>query len=165
MVFFFGGVVVGSHREIEEAFGLGNLETGDLEAVGFQDVVLDLLVGGLTLGGGQVGVLQVEGHTDCHIRIFSDQLNNRLHVKGAGKEIEGFGVGQGVAAGGQQLDVPGQGGGIAGDIDDPLRRHRPDGLDHVGRKPLPRRVHQDDLRAAARRADCPRYSCLASPVP
>lgn len=32
------------------------------------------------IGGREVGVLQVEGHADSHIRIFSDQLNNRLTV-------------------------------------------------------------------------------------
>ena len=66
--------------EAELAFGLGDLEAGDPEAEGFQDVGLDLVVGGLCLGSGQVGVLQVEGHADGHIRIFSDQLNNRLDM-------------------------------------------------------------------------------------
>lgn len=67
--------------EAELAFGLGDLEAGDAEAEGFQDVGLDLVVGGLCRGSGQVGVLQVEGHVDGHVRIFSDQLNNRLNME------------------------------------------------------------------------------------
>lgn len=66
--------------EAELAFGLGDLEAGDPEAEGFQDVGLDLVVGGLCLGSGQVSVLQIEDHADGHVRIFSDQLNNRLHM-------------------------------------------------------------------------------------
>lgn len=64
--------------EAELAFGLGDLETRYLETEGVQDISLDLIIGGLCLGGGEVGVLQVEGHADGHIRIFSDQLDNRL---------------------------------------------------------------------------------------
>ena len=56
--------------EAKLAFGLGDLEAGDPEAEGFQDVGLDLVVGGLCLRSREVGVLQVEGHTDGHIRFF-----------------------------------------------------------------------------------------------
>lgn len=66
--------------EAQLAFGLGDLEAGDAEAEGFQDVDLDLVVGGLCLGSREIGVLQIEGHADGHVRIFSDQLNNRLDV-------------------------------------------------------------------------------------
>ena len=51
-----------------------------MKTVFFLDVFLDLLVGGIALGSGEVGVFQIDRHTDCHIRIFSDQLNNRLHM-------------------------------------------------------------------------------------
>ena len=68
--------------EAELAFGLGDLEAGDAEAEGIQDVGLDLIIGSPCLGSREVGVLQVEGHTDGHIRIFSDQLNTRLHMPG-----------------------------------------------------------------------------------
>ena len=78
LVFLLGEVIVLAGGETELSFGLGDLEAGDAEAEGFQDVGLDLVVGGLCLGSGQIGVLQVEGHADGHIRIFSDQLNNRL---------------------------------------------------------------------------------------
>ena len=77
-VFFFGKVIVLAGGEAEFAFGLGDLEAGDPEAEGVQNVSLDLIVSGFALGGGEVGVLQVEGHVYGHIRIFSDQLNNRL---------------------------------------------------------------------------------------
>ena len=82
LVFFLGEVIVLAGGEAQLAFGLGDLEAGDPEAEGFLDVGLDLIIGGLRLGSREVGVLQVEGHTDGHIRIFSDQLNTRLHMPG-----------------------------------------------------------------------------------
>ena len=45
--------------EAELAFGLGNLEAGDPEAEGIQDVGLDLIIGSPCLGSREVGVLQV----------------------------------------------------------------------------------------------------------
>ena len=78
LVFLLGEVIVLAGGETQLAFGLGDLEAGDPEAEGFQDVGLDLVVGGLCLGSREVGVLQIEGHADGHVRIFSDQLNNRL---------------------------------------------------------------------------------------
>ena len=78
LVFLLGEVIVLSDGEAELAFGLGDLQAGDPEAEGVQNVSLNLIVSGFTLCGGQVGVLQVEGHTDGPIRIFSDHLNNRL---------------------------------------------------------------------------------------
>ncbi len=56
--------------EAELAFGLGDLQAGDPEAEGIQDVGLDLIIGSPCLGSREVGVLQVEGHTDGHIRFF-----------------------------------------------------------------------------------------------
>ena len=78
LVFLLGEIIVLAGGEAELAFGLGDLEAGDPKAKGFQDVGLDLFIGGLCLGSREIGVLQVEGHTDGHVRIFSDQLNNRL---------------------------------------------------------------------------------------
>ena len=77
-VFFLGEVIVLAGGEAQLAFGLGDLEAGDTEAEGVQNVSLDLLVGSFGLGGSEIGVLQIEGHADGHVRIFSDQLNNRL---------------------------------------------------------------------------------------
>lgn len=81
LVFLLGEVIVLTDGEAQLAFGLGDLEAGDTEAEGFQDVGLDLVVGGFCLGSGQVSVLQIEGHADGHVRIFSDQLNNRLNME------------------------------------------------------------------------------------
>ena len=82
LVFLLGEIIVLAGGEAQLAFGLGDLEAGDAEAEGFQDVGLDLIIGSPCLGSGEVGVLQVEGHTDGPIRIFSDQLNPRLHMPG-----------------------------------------------------------------------------------
>ena len=82
LVFLFRQVIIVSDGKAELAFGLGDLEAGDAEAEGIQDVGLDLIIGSPCLGSREVGVLQVEGHTDGHIRIFSDQLNTRLHMPG-----------------------------------------------------------------------------------
>lgn len=80
LVFLLGEVIMFAGGEAQLAFGLGDLEAGNPEAEGFEDVGLNLVVSGLCLGSSQVGVLQVEGHADGHVRIFSDQLNNRLHM-------------------------------------------------------------------------------------
>ena len=50
--------------EADLAFGLGDLEAGDAEAEGVQDVGIDLIIGSPCLGSGEVGVLQVEGSSD-----------------------------------------------------------------------------------------------------
>ena len=57
LVFLLGQIIVVAGGETKLALGLGDLEAGDLEAVGFQDVVLDLLVGSFGLGGSEIGVL------------------------------------------------------------------------------------------------------------
>ena len=64
------------------------------------------------------------------------------------KEIEGLGVGQGVALFAQELHVPGQGGGVAGDVDDPGRGHGHHGVDDLRGQALSRRVHHDDVHAS-----------------
>ena len=78
LIFLLGEIIVLAGGETEFAFGLGDLEAGDPEAEGVQNVSLDLIISGFALGCGEVRVLQVEGHADGHVRIFSDQLNNRL---------------------------------------------------------------------------------------
>lgn len=47
--FLFGRIVVDPNREAGGSLGLGDLEAGDPEAEGFQDVGLDLFIGGLCL--------------------------------------------------------------------------------------------------------------------
>ena len=49
----------------------------------------------------------------------------------------------------QQCHIPGQGGGIAGDIDQALRGHPGDGLDGVAVQALAGRVYGDDVRMDA----------------
>ena len=50
---------------------------------------------------------------------------------------------------GEPLQVPRQGGRVAGDVDHTAGRHGADGVDDVGRQPLPRRVHAHHVRADA----------------
>ena len=49
----------------------------------------------------------------------------------------------------QQRHIPGQGGGIAGDIDQALGRHPGDGFDGVAVQALAGRVYGDDVRVDA----------------
>ena len=68
---------------------------------------------------------------------------------GSGEEVGGFGLFQAVAPLGQEFHIPGQGGGVAGDINQPLGIHLDDGLDDLGGDPLPGRVHADHVGADA----------------
>ena len=67
----------------------------------------------------------------------------------AGEEVGRLGGLEGVAPLGEQLHVPGQGGRVAGDVDQAAGGHVGDGLDDRQGQALPGRVHGDDLRAQA----------------
>ena len=69
----------------------------------------------------------------------------------AGEEVKGFGVDGAVAALLQQAEVPGQGGRVAGDVDDAPGRHLCHGLDDVGADALAGRVYDDDIGPRALR--------------
>lgn len=68
---------------------------------------------------------------------------------GAGEEVHGGGPLDTVALAGEAFDVPGQGGGVAGDVNHPLRGHLGDGGRDLLRQPLPGRIHGDDMGADA----------------
>ena len=61
------------------------------------------------------------------------------------EKINRFGGAEGVAFFREQLHVAGEGGRVAGDVDDALRLHGGDGLDHVGAYALARRVDDDHV--------------------
>lgn len=61
------------------------------------------------------------------------------------EKIDRFGGAEGVAFFREQLHVAGEGGRVAGDVDDALRLHGGDGLDHVGAYALARRVDDDHV--------------------
>ena len=63
----------------------------------------------------------------------------------SGEHIKGLGVGQGVAPFRQASAVPGQCGRVAGDVDDPVRRHPGHGVDDGFVKALSGRVYHDDV--------------------
>ena len=84
-------------------------------------------------------------YVDMSVWLFVGKQYNRFHMCAAGEEVEGFGGLEGVAGGGEELQVPGQRGRVAGDVDHALRRHGPDRLDDVGADALARRVDDDDV--------------------
>lgn len=61
------------------------------------------------------------------------------------EKIDRFGGAEGVAFFREQFHVAGEGGRVAGDVDDALRLHDGDGLDHVGAYALARRVDDDHV--------------------
>lgn len=61
------------------------------------------------------------------------------------EKIDRFGGAEGVAFFREQLHVAGEGGRVAGDVDDALRLHGGDGFDHVGAYALARRVDDDHV--------------------
>ena len=79
-----------------------------------------------------------------------------------GEHIHRYGPGGGIAQGGEPLYVPGQGGGIAGDIDHPFRGHPRHSGDDLLPQPLPGRVHHHHVRPQVLRGqvggDLPRVS-------
>ena len=69
----------------------------------------------------------------------------------SGEHIYGFGGFQIVAAGGQEADVAGEGGGIAAHVDEAGRGHFGNGVDHVRGQALAGRVDDDTVRAGTLR--------------
>ena len=51
------------------------------------------------------------------------------------EQVHGGGLGEGTAPGGEQLYVPGQGGWVAGDVDDALGGHLDPGVGALGGEP------------------------------
>lgn len=70
----------------------------------------------------------------------------------AREQVEGLGVTEGVAALGQELHIAGERRGVAGDVNDALRRHAEHGVDDVAVDALARRVNDNGVKphAAAR---------------
>ena len=86
---------------------------------------------------------------DMLLGIKFGQKYYRFHVAGAGEHVHGAGPDGPVAQLAEPLHVPAQGGRVTGDIHHPVRRHPGDGVHHVGRQPLPGRVHHHHVGADA----------------
>ena len=70
-------------------------------------------------------------------------------MRGPGEHVHGQGLLGAVALGGQAGEVPGQGGRVAGDVDDPRGGHLDHGVDDRRGQTLSGRVHTDDIRPQA----------------
>ena len=112
-------------------------------------ICLDFFIGSFGLGSSSVQLIQVQVDLYGVIRLLLGQKNNRLHVGAAGEHVHGAGRLQAVAVGAEARHVAGQGGRVAGDVDDAVRRHLRHGVHHLRRQTLPRRIHHDHLRADA----------------
>ena len=66
-----------------------------------------------------------------------------------GEHVEGLCGGQFVALFLEAFGVAGQGGGIAGDVDDSVRGHFRHGVDHFLVQTFPGRIHHNDIGADA----------------
>lgn len=73
----------------------------------------------------------------------------RLHMGGSWEQVYPLGADRPVAQLRQALHVPGQGGGVTGDVDDALRGHPGQDGGHLRGQALPGRVHTDHLGADA----------------
>ena len=64
---------------------------------------------------------------------------------GAGEHVHRLGLPEHVAAPGEALHVPAQGGRVAGDVHHPIRGHVRDGVHHVPGQALAGRIHADHV--------------------
>ena len=90
-------------------------------------------------------ILRMNGYTDIIVDLFPTQTNNALHMGAAGEEVGGHGVLQPIATLLQQRHIPGQGGRVAGDVDDSSGCHFGQGFDGVGVQALPGRVNHHHI--------------------
>ena len=79
----------------------------------------------------------------------ADQFRDRLHMGGSWEQVYPLGADRPVAQLRQALHVPGQGGGVTGDVVDALRGHPGQDGGHLRGQALPGRVHTDHLGADA----------------
>lgn len=68
---------------------------------------------------------------------------------GSREHIDGFGAEGGVGVVGEELEVAGEGGGVAGNVDDAAGGHLGDGVDDLRGEAAAGRVDDDDVGADA----------------
>ena len=115
-----------------------------------QNIRLDLGIGCAILKLRHIHIFQRELNPDIlRVDLALGKQDNRLHMGASWEQICRLGGFQGEAPLLQQGHVPGQCGGVTGDVDQAFGGHAGDGFNGVGIQALPGRVHGDHIRADA----------------
>lgn len=115
----------------------------------FQHMRFDLAIDGFVLSHDQIQFVQIQLCLDGLLGIAFGQKDHRLHMGRSGEKIHGGGLLDEISQLCKALDVPGQGGGVAGDVDHPSGGHLGDGFHHLGGQALSGRVHRHRVGAGA----------------
>ena len=79
-IFLLRQVIVLPHIQPALPFDLGDIQAGHLQAVLFQHIGFDLIIGGFTLRRCQIQLIQIQLHLDMLLGIEFGQKNYRLIV-------------------------------------------------------------------------------------
>ena len=125
-------------------FYLSDIQVRHMKSVLLLHPVLDLFVCSPLLKPGHVHVFEREFNSDVLTRYVSlGKLYNRLDVSAAGEHVHGLNGLDGEASGSEELDVSGQCGRIAGNIDHAANAGGENGVDDLRIAALAGRVHDE----------------------